>query len=134
MIELDAAVRHKLDELLSKIGPMRHMTLGNVDELVRQVAQLVAEHYEKWRGIDSAPHMQKLLVAYQNALGKWRIVKACFYEAETLPMSDCDDEFAFPGWYEESETHEDILLLDKVPTHWRPLPPPPGALSRTGEG
>lgn len=89
---------------------------------------------QAWRPIGEAPHMRKLLAAYQNALGKWRIVKACYYDAKTLELGDTtdwledgDEGFAPAGWYEESETRDDILPLDTPPTHFMELPSPPEA-------
>ena len=79
-----------------------------------------------WRDIESAPKGRKLIVGYPNELGNWRTVMACYYCEGELPQpDDYDDEFAPPGWYEESESHENILATDETPTHWMPLPAPP---------
>lgn len=79
--------------------------------------------------MNNAPKGIKVLVGYYNDLGKWRTVTARYYEAGTL---DCNDDtadeagFAPEGWYEESETHDDLLSLP-VPSRWMPLPAPPSA-------
>jgi hypothetical protein len=85
-----------------------------------------------WQSIESAPKSKTVLVGYPNKLGNWRTVKASFYPAGTLEMSeespgyyDSDDEFAAEGWYEETETHEFVLPLEVDPTHWMPLPAAP---------
>lgn len=82
-----------------------------------------------WKTIDSAPTGLKILVGYRNSFGHWRNVTAIYYVADRLPMedhsSDDEEEFAPPGWYETSETHDLINQTETNPTHWMPLPPPP---------
>jgi len=82
-----------------------------------------------WQPIETAPMNKKVLVGYRNSHGHWRNVTAINYAAETLPIEeterDDDDEFAPPGWYETSETHETIYATDHEPLRWQPLPPPP---------
>lgn len=83
----------------------------------------------EWLPIESAPKGQKVFAGYFNALGKWRTVMARYYESDTLEWHDQSpnygEGFAPEGWYEESETHEDILPLDPEPTHFRYLFAPP---------
>lgn len=81
---------------------------------------------EVWRPIETAPRGVKVLAGYFNALGKWRTVMASYYEPNTLESHDEGSGFAAEGWYEESETHDDILPIDE-PTLWQPLPAPPAA-------
>lgn len=79
----------------------------------------------EWQPIETAPRGRKVIAGYFNPLGNWRSVMARFYAERTLPASDdSDDEFAPPGWYEESETHDEILRMAE-PSHWMPLPKPP---------
>lgn len=80
-----------------------------------------------WRTIDSAPKDKKLIVGYQNEAGHWRTIMARYYFAGTLDAYDDseEDEYAPEGWYEESDSHENLLPTDKPPTHWMPLPDPP---------
>lgn len=84
-----------------------------------------------WRPIESAPKNCKVIAGYRNALGNWRSIMACYYEAGTLEAAESlDDElidengYAPEGWYEESETHDDILPC-ATPSAWMPLPTPP---------
>lgn len=81
-----------------------------------------------WRPISSAPKGTKVIAGYHNSLGHWRTITARYYLPGTL---DCETEeadadgYAPEGWYEESESHETLLLSDEPPTHWMPLPGPP---------
>ena len=83
----------------------------------------------EWQPIETAPKNRKLLVAYPNVLGNWRIVTACYHTQ--LPWSEeCDPpvdagDYAPAGWYEESDSHETILPTTEKPTHWMPLPKAP---------
>jgi hypothetical protein len=81
-----------------------------------------------WQPIETAPQALKLLVAYLNRLGNWRIVIARYYKPGTLTCDGDDadeDGYAPEGWYEESESHEYILRTDEPPTHWMRLPTAP---------
>lgn len=78
-----------------------------------------------WQPIETAPKGRKVIVGYRNSLGKWRTVMGCYYLAGTLESDADDSGWAPEGWYEESETHEDIMPCDCEPTHWQPLPEPP---------
>lgn len=80
-----------------------------------------------WQPIETAPKGKKLLVAYQNALGRWRRVCARYYEVETLDSADAERDWAEPGWYEECEAQETIYPVEHEPTHWMPLPDLPEA-------
>lgn len=79
----------------------------------------------EWKPIETAPRDRTLLVGYRNRLGNWRTVVGSFYAAGTLESEHTDSGFADEGWYEESQTHDEILPTDEAPTHWMPLPPPP---------
>lgn len=90
-----------------------------------------------WRTIDSIPHNRACLVFYLNALGHGRVVKAAYYDAGRIPMSDDCEESSVredgtnvnPGWWEQCESLDEIPALDAEPTHWMPLPDPPSAAS-----
>lgn len=89
----------------------------------------------EWKSIESAPKNRKVLAAYRNALGNWRIVTACYHTEldwsdDHYPM-DSDSEFAPEAWYEESDSAETIYPTSSPPTHWMPLPSPP--ISEEGE-
>ncbi len=83
-----------------------------------------------WRDMETAPKDTKVLVAYQNALGNWRVVLACYHtqlpwsEESYLDFVDQEGEYAPEGWYEESETHETILPVDGTPLVWCEIPTP----------
>jgi hypothetical protein len=110
----------------------------SVDGLsVEEIANLIEPHIRRalkrapaddgWLPIEMAPKNRKIIAGYHNKLGKWRTTMARYYEAGTLDSynDDTEDGFAAEGWYEESETHEELLPCDETPTHWRPLPPAP---------
>lgn len=91
----------------------------------------------EWQSMDSAPKDTKILVGYRNSLGNWRTVTACYHTQ--LPWSedawrddDDESEYAPEGWYEESETHENILPIEHYPIAWMPLPLPPHGGSDVG--
>lgn len=82
---------------------------------------------EKWQPIETAPKNIKVLAAYQNGLGNWRIVTACYHTQLELSdeYGDHEEEYAPQGWYEESDSSEVIYQCSCKPTHWTPLPPYP---------
>jgi hypothetical protein len=100
---------------------------SDYDALAAQMAGLRAEH--AWRPIETAPKGRKLIVGYYNRLGNWRSVMGCYYLPGTLDQDDpdSDDEYAPEGWYEESDSLEQIARTESEPTHWLPLPAPPAA-------
>lgn len=91
---------------------------------------------EGWQSIETAPKNRKMLVAYRNPLGNWRIVTACYHTR--LPWSeddgwDSESEFAPEAWYEESDSQDSILPTASAPTHWQPLPAPPALPTQESE-
>lgn len=81
----------------------------------------------EWKTIDSAPKNTKVLVAYRNEIGKWRIVTACYHTQLNWDeeYGDEEQEYAPEDWYEESDSCEVIYPCAGKPTHWQPLPRPP---------
>lgn len=83
-----------------------------------------------WSDISTGfPKGRKVLAGYRNGAGKWRTVLATYYPAGTLDSSDgneTEDGYAEEGWYEESETYEQLMPIDEPPTHWMPCPSEPG--------
>lgn len=92
-----------------------------------------------WQDIASAPKGRKILLYYTQSNGVGRTIIGQYYLSGTLEWSDespeyCEgDGFAPEGWYEESETHEDIRPIEYAPTHWMPLPSAPLPNSGGGE-
>lgn len=83
---------------------------------------------DNWQPIETAPEGGKIIAGYFNHGGKWRSFMARYYKAGTLESLNWFDEsdesgYAPAGWYEESETHEELLPIS--PTHWQPLPAAP---------
>ncbi len=85
----------------------------------------------RWKPIETAPKGQKLLLGYRNGHGKWRTITGRYFLPGTLEATDSLDESlidengcAPEGWYEESETHDELLPCLQ-PTHWMPLPDAP---------
>lgn len=93
----------------------------------RPTSTQAAAEPEGWQPIDTAPKGVKILVAYKNSLGNWRRVLARWYGEDELESCDSDNEsgFAPAGWYEESETQEDIRVTDESPEFWHTIPAPP---------
>lgn len=82
-----------------------------------------------WQPIETAPKNVKVLAAYQNELGNWRIVTACYHTQLDWSdeYGDHEEDFAPEAWYEENDSSEVIYPTSRVPTHWMPLPSNPGA-------
>lgn len=84
----------------------------------------------EWQTIESAPKGPKIIGGYYNSLGKWRSIMARYYSAGTLEAGEgCEEDetgMAPEGWYEETETHsEGLLIVDCPLTHWMPCPGAP---------
>lgn len=91
------------------------------------VQNAVAEE-RGWQPIETSPKNTKVIAGYFNAANRWRSIMATYYAAGTLDAGDsCDDPdadgYAPEGWYEESESYDE--LMPAKPTHWRPMPEPP---------
>jgi hypothetical protein len=82
-----------------------------------------------WKLIDSAPKNVKVLAAYQNELGNWRIVTACYHTQLEWSdeYGDHEEEYAPEAWYEENDSSEVIYPTSRQPTHWMHLPSAPVA-------
>lgn len=90
-----------------------------------------------WQPIETAPKGRKLLLYYTQSNGVGRTITGQYYLAGTLDWHDDaetnGDDYAPEGWYEAVETHEDIQPTESPPTHWMPLPAPPGITSAAPE-
>ncbi len=86
----------------------------------------------EWRPIETAPKGRKIICGFLNGAGKWRTVMGQYIRAFTMETEDGwgdegEDAFYVPeGWYEDVYT-EEIAGETIHPTHWMPLPSPPGA-------
>jgi hypothetical protein len=83
----------------------------------------------KWQPIETAPKDKKIIGGYWNELGKWRSIMARYYSPGTLEAGEScneidEDRYAPEGWYEESETQDEIFRCE-TPTHWQPCPAEP---------
>jgi len=92
----------------------------------------------EWLPIESAPHGPNLILAFRNDAGKWRRVigwhaKQFEIEVDAEELHSGLEEgpageaiYAKPGWYEYLDADE--APCNRIwPTHWMPLPSPPGA-------
>lgn len=146
----------KLDSIAAEIDDLkrtarnRDMWQGQcerqADELTRLRTLLSSE--QGWRTIDDdAAKRGRVLVGFYNAAGKWRTIKAEFIRKHTVETEnewgeaeDVDENgtaYVPEGWYECVEA-EDVPVerLGLAPTHWMPLPSPPGSVptSLAGQG
>lgn len=90
-------------------------------------AEKAEEALRGWQSIETAPKNTKVLAAYQNELGNWRIVTACYHTQLDWSdeYGDHEEEYAPEAWYEENDSSDVIYMVSRIPTHWMPLPPPP---------
>lgn len=89
----------------------------------------------QWQPIETAPKDGKVvLLGYHNSHGNWRTMRGCWLSKDYI-----DEYWEYPegvdaGWFETPvEADEPPNCWPTDPTHWMPLPPPPGIHSR-GEG
>lgn len=126
MDKVEQAARALLEAIQPQNVPIA-MTLGayydRIWERAEALRAALAEH--GWQPIETAPKGRKVIAGYWNSAGKWRTVMACYYLEGTLDCETNDSGWAPEGWYEESETHEDIMPCDCEPTYWHALFEPP---------
>lgn len=116
-------------------SPMRHgleageAMPGNASETAGAPAPPPSSHVAGWQDISTAPKNTKVLAAYRNELGNWRIVTACYHTQLDWSdeYGDHEQEYAPEDWYEESDSSEVIYPCAKTPTLWMPLPRPDAA-------
>lgn len=86
-----------------------------------------SQHLVGWQDISTAPKNTKVLAAYRNEAGNWRIVTACYHTQLEWSdeYGDHEQEYAPEDWYEENDSSEVIYPCRCKPTHWQPLPAPP---------
>lgn len=74
------------------------------DALRAEVARLTT-----WQPMETAPMDGTIvLLAYKNALGKLRRVRASYMTRDLIGEYEDDEIERNPGWYERSEAHEEV--------------------------
>ena len=85
----------------------------------------------EWQTIESAPMTgRKVILFYFNRNSKPRTVMARWLTDEQAAESDSDGVGLEGGWYECIDNWDDyteVAIHEGEPTHWMPLPAPPGA-------
>jgi hypothetical protein len=83
-----------------------------------------------WMPIESAPKDgRKIILTYRNANDKPRTVMAAWVTDEEAAETDEDGVGLEAGWYESIDNWDDysqVAIHAGEPTHWMPLPSPPG--------
>lgn len=108
-----------------------------VDDLIAALATQppAVQGEPQWLPIETAPKDGKVvLLGYHNSHGNWRTMRGCWLSKDYIDEYWEDPEGVDAGWFEtpvEAEDPPNCWPTD--PTHWMPLPPPPGIHSR-GEG
>lgn len=85
---------------------------------------------QEWQPISTAPKDgNKIIVWYLNVTNNPRVVIARWLSEEQAEESDADGVGLGAGWYECIDNWADyteVEITEGIPTHWMPLPPPPG--------
>lgn len=87
---------------------------------------------DAWQPIETAPKDgRSMLLGHFNSHGRWRTLRGQWFSAgvieETWEDIECPE-----GWYETSvECGDDVNAWWTEPTHWMPLPSPPGSQADT---
>lgn len=92
------------------------------DALRAEVARLTT-----WQPMETAPMDGTIvLLAYKNALGKLRRVRASYMTRDLIGEYEDDEIERNPGWYERSEAHEEVTETVYPVSYellcWTPLP------------
>lgn len=120
---------HFVDNYVGKPYPngKGYYTIANVRLIREAETQSTQSNVAGWQDISTAPKNTKVLAAYQNELGNWRILTACYHTRLDWSdeYGDHEEEFAPEDWYEESDSSEVIYSTSRKPTHWMPLPEAP---------
>ncbi len=81
-----------------------------------------------WKPIETAPKTGRtILLGYRNTHGNWRTMRGQWFSQEAINEWWEEPDECEAGWYETSVEAEDIPnCWSTDPTHWMPLPAPPG--------
>lgn len=84
-----------------------------------------------WQPIESAPKDGRtLLLGRRLSSEHWRTMRGQWFSKETIE-SEWENDDCDAGWYETSVENDEIPnCWATEPTHWQPLPAPPGQLAR----
>lgn len=132
---VDSDEANAIDQVYARIREAKHRLQAEaVIAALHAPLPIAGKGDDGWQLIKDAPQNQKLLVAYQNELGNWRIVTACYHTQLEWSdeYGDHEQEYAPEGWYEENDSSDVIYPTSQQPTHFRPLPAPPSLLSEEG--
>lgn len=80
-----------------------------------------------WQAIESAPKDGRaMLLGHFNSHGNWRTIRGAWCSADAI--AETWENEADEGWYEMAVEADDTpSAWWTEPTHWMPLPAPPGA-------
>jgi hypothetical protein len=82
-----------------------------------------------WQPIETAPKDGRtLLLGYFNSAKKWRTLRGQWFTEGSMDEWDGVADYNPAGWYETSVENDDPPnCWHTEPTHWMPLPKPPGS-------
>lgn len=140
-LDLLEFIRQRIDAALSTLHVNDRHHSGSDSYQAGASAPALSEKVNarsEWLPIESAPHGPNLILAFRNDAGKWRRVIGWHAKQFEIEV-DADDLhsgleegpageaiYAKPGWYEYLDADE--APCNRIwPTHWMPLPSPPGA-------
>lgn len=131
----NAAALWLLDLLCHYAGNEDTVDWEGFNEVEAQLRALLSAQGDGWRPIETAPKDGRtLLLGCFNKNGKWRTMRGQWMSEDYIAEYWEDPEGVNAGWYEDAVEAEDIPNCWPIdPTHWMPLPAPPGELAKQTE-